>query len=427
MNRGERPPRDGSRGPARTGRANQPERDRRRHPPRAAGAVGGEIAIVNRKGAQRLRGGHPWVFRSDLERLPALPAGIVRVEESNGAPLGWALWSPQSEISLRRLEADPARQPDAAWWHEALRTAIARRAPLATEANAYRLVHGEGDGLPSLVVDRYGDALVVQLLSAGVDAHTGTIVESLRELTGCTGILARNDPAARDREGLPREVTLLYGDVPRVVEVLEHGVRYLAAPWDGQKTGAFLDQRENRVLIGSLARGQALDCFAYHGSFALHLAKRADHVCAVDVSAPALARVHEHAQRNGLTNIEPVEGDAFDVLRAWHREGRRFDTIVVDPPAFAKTRGALDGALRGYKDINLQAMKLLSPGGLLFTASCSFHLSRGLFFDMLSEAVADSGRRFALRAITGQPLDHPELINVPETGYLKGALLEAMN
>jgi len=394
---------------------------------RVEAPVGGDVAVVNRKGAQRLRRGHPWVFRSDVERRPALPAGVVRVEESNGAPLGWALWSPQSEISLRRLEADASRQIDDAWWHEALRTAIARRAPLAGEANAYRLVHGEGDGLPSLVVDRYGDSLVVQLLSAGVDAHTDVIVRHLRELTGCTGILARNDPAAREREGLPREVKLLYGDVPRVVEVLEHGVRYLAAPWDGQKTGAFLDQRENRVLIGGLARGRALDCFAYHGSFALHLAKHADHVCAVDVSAPALARVHEHATRNGLTNIEPVEGDAFDVLRAWHREGRQFDTIVVDPPAFAKTRGALDGAMRGYKDINLQAMKLLAPGGVLFTASCSFHLSRGLFFEMLSEAVADSGRRFALRAITGQPLDHPELINVPETGYLKGAVLEAMS
>lgn len=400
----------------------------RRHDRDAARApsVGGEVAVVNRRGAQRLRRGHPWVFRSDLDRVPSLPAGVVRVEEANGTPLGWALWSPRSEISLRRIEADPTQRIDDAWWHRALRTAIERRRPLQSEANAYRLVHGEGDGLPSLVVDRYGDSLVVQLLSAGVDAHTETIVTSLRELTGCTGILARNDPAARDREGLPREVRLLYGDVPRVVEVLEHGVRYLAAPWDGQKTGAFLDQRENRVLIGNLARGQALDCFAYHGSFALHLARRADHVCAVDVSAPALARVHEHAERNGLTNIEAVEGDAFEVLRAWHRAGRTFDTIVVDPPAFAKTRGALDGAMRGYKDINLQAMKLLAPGGLLFTASCSHHLSRGLFFEMLSDAVADSGRRFALRSITGQPLDHPELINVPETGYLKGALLEAM-
>ncbi len=367
------------------------------------------------------------MFRSDVERFPALPAGIVRVEESNGAPLGFAVWSPQSEISLRQIERNPNRVPDAGWWYEQLRHAIARRAPLAADANAYRLVHGEGDGLPSLVVDRYGDSLVVQLLSAGVDAWTPAIVEALRELTGCTGILARNDPAAREREGLPREVRLLFGEVPHTVEVVEHGVRYIAAPWDGQKTGAFLDQRENRVLIGSLARGQALDCFAYHGSFALHLAKHADHVCAVDVSAPALARVHEHAANNGFSNIEPVEGDAFDILRRWYKDGRRFDTIVVDPPAFAKSRGALDGALRGYKDINLQAMKLLTPGGLLFTASCSFHLSRGHFFDVLQEAAADSGRRFALRAITGQPLDHPELIGVPETGYLKGALLEAMH
>jgi len=384
-------------------------------------------AVVSRRAVQRLRGGHPWVFRSDVERRPSQAAGIVPVEGPDGAPLGFALWSPLSEISLRRIETDLSRTPDAAWWHAKLRTAIARRAPLAVESNAYRLVHGEGDGLPSLVVDKYGDVLVVQLLSAGVDAWTDTIVSSLVELTQCTGILARNDPAARGREGLPREVKLLYGEVPRTVEVVEHGVRYFAAPWDGQKTGAFLDQRENRVLIGSLARGQALDCFAYHGSFALHLAKKADKVFALDVSAPALARVHEHAERNGLTNIEPVEGDAFDVLRAWYKEGRRFDTIVVDPPAFAKTKNAIDGALRGYKDINLQAMRLLAPGGLLFTASCSFHLSRGHFFEMLQDASADSGRAFALRAITGQPLDHPELITVPETGYLKGALLEAMS
>ena len=390
--------------------------------PRTHGA-----AVISRRGVQRLRGGHPWIFRSDVEHRPSGPAGIVPIEGPDGAPHGFALWSPLSEISLRRIETDLSRTPDAAWWHEKLRSAIARRAPLASGANAYRLVHGEGDGLPSLVVDKYGDVLVVQLLSAGVDAWTDTIVSSLVELTQCTGILARNDPAARGREGLPREVKLLYGEVPRTVEVEEHGVRYLAAPWDGQKTGAFLDQRENRVLIGSLARGQALDCFAYHGSFALHLAKQADRVFALDVSAPALARVHEHAERNGLTNIEPVQGDAFDVLRAWYKEGRRFDTIVVDPPAFAKTRSAIDGALRGYKDINLQAMRLLAPGGLLFTASCSFHVSRGHFFEILQDASADSGRAFALRAITSQPLDHPELITVPETGYLKGALLEAMS
>lgn len=383
-------------------------------------------ALVSLRGARRVAGGHPWIFRSDVAERPPVPAGVVGVRSVRGEWVGWALWSPASEISLRLLERREDHPPDDPWWHAALARAIARRADLGPDTTACRLVHGEGDGLPSLVVDRYGDVLVAQLLSAGLDAHTERIVASLVELTGCTGILARNDPAARAREGLPREVRLLHGDVPRTVEVLEHGVRYLAAPWDGQKTGAFLDQRENRVLVGGVARGEALDCFAYHGSFALHLARRATRVTALDVSAPALARVAEHAALNGLANIEPREGDAFDVLRAWHREGRRFDTIVVDPPAFAKTKGALDGARRGYKDINLQAMRLLAPGGLLFTASCSFHLSRADFFDVLRAAAADSGRRLSVRAITGQPFDHPELLTVPETGYLKGALLEAM-
>lgn len=386
-----------------------------------------KTAVINRKGAERIRSGHPWVFKSDIEHFPESPAGFVRVVEYNGAPLGFALWSPKSEISLRHVNSSANEMPAESWWYDRLKTAIARRAPLAAHSNAYRLVHGEGDGLPSLVVDQYGDTLVAQFLSAGVDVWTDTIVDALKELTGCTGILARNDPPARAKEGLVRETKLLYGTVPKTVEVVEHGVRYLAAPWDGQKTGAFLDQRENRVLIGELARGNALDCFAYHGSFALHLAKHADRVVALDISAAALSRVEEHARLNRLTNINAVEGDAFEVLRHWYREGRRFETIVVDPPAFAKNRSALAGALRGYKDINLQAMRLLAPGGLLFTASCSFHLSRGLFFEMLQEASADSGRRFALRAITGQPLDHPELLTVPETGYLKGALLEAMD
>lgn len=191
-------------------------------------------------------------------------------------------------------------------------------------------MHGEGDGLPSLVVDRYGDALVVQLLSAGLEAWTDVVIDTLVRITGCTGVLARNDPAARAREGLPRDVTLLHGDVPRLIEVHEHGIRYLAAPWDGQKTGAFLDQRENRVLIGAHTRGEALDCFAYHGSFALHMAPKATRVTALDVSAPALARVAEHAALNGFDNIVAHEGDAFDVLRNFQREGRQFDTIVVD-------------------------------------------------------------------------------------------------
>ena len=207
----------------------------------------------------------------------------------------------------------------------------------------------------------------------------------------------------------------------------EHGIRYLAAPWDGQKTGAFLDQRENRVLAGTVARGRALDCFAYHGSFALHLARNATDVTALDSSGPALARARENAARNGFTNIQTVQTDAFEFLRAEVHAGAHYDTIVLDPPAFAKTRHSLDAAIRGYKEINLRAMQLLSPGGMLFTASCSFHLSASLFRDMLRDAAADSGRRIALREFRGQPLDHPEVLTIPESGYIKGALLEALD
>ena len=239
-------------------------------------------------------------------------------------------------------------------------------------------------------------------------------------------VILRGDAPNRALEGLDSYVKTARGEAKRIA-VEENGVRYIAAPWDGQKTGAFLDQRENRVLIGGHARGRALDCFAYHGSFALHMAQRADHVTALDVSAPALARVEGHAALNGLSNITPHLGDAFDVLRDWGREGRTFDTIVVDPPAFAKSKAALDGAERGYKDINLQAMRLLAPGGMLFSASCSFHLSKARFLELLQDAAADSGRRIVLRALTAQPLDHPEQLTIPETGYLKGALLEAID
>ena len=385
------------------------------------------VVRISPKGARRLADGHPWIFRSDVERRPSDEPAVVLVEDHRGKPLGSALWSPASEISLRILERDPRIPIDGAWWRARIGAAVARRRPLAERANAYRLIHGEGDGLPSLVCDRYDRWLVVQLLSAGLERQREAIVEALVEHCAPNGILARNDAAVRAREGLPRETTLLMGEVPREIEVIEDGVRFAAAPWDGQKTGAFLDQRENRALVGRIARGRALDCFSYHGSFALHLAGRASEVTSLDISAPALERGRANAALNGLTNIAFVEADAFDFLRAEERRGGRYDTIVVDPPAFAKSRNALTGALRGYKDVNLRAMRLLTPGGLLFTASCSFHLSRALFQEMLEAAAADSGRRIALRELRGQPLDHPELLTVPETGYLKGALLEALD
>lgn len=383
------------------------------------------IAVVSGRGSQRWDSGHPWIFRSDVATPPKADAGTVLVHDQRGRPLGIALWSPHSEISLRLLDRDPDAVIDKKWWMARIAAAEARRAPLAGHSNAWRVVHGEGDALPSLVVDRYGDYFVVQLSSAGIEACRTDIVGALVDLFNPTGILARNDAGSREREGLQRETVLLHGEVPQEIEVTEYGVRYLAAPWTGQKTGAFLDQRENRHLIGSLARGEALDCFSYHGSFALHVARNADHVTALDASAPALERAVENAELNGLTNIDFVTADAFDFLRERERDGARYDTIVLDPPAFAKNKPSLASAVRGYKDINMRAMRLLAPGGLLFTASCSFHLTKPLFLDMLRSAAADSGRRIILRELTGQPIDHPEVLTIPETGYLKGALLEA--
>lgn len=384
------------------------------------------VAVISSRGARRWQDGHPWIFKSDVVTPPEAPAGAATVRDVQGRTLGTALWSPASEISLRFVERRGDVALDDAWWSARIGVAIARRAGIVgVDTNACRLVHGEGDGLPSLVVDRYDRWLVVQLLSAGLEAHRAAIVAALRAHTGAEGILARNDASVRTREGLAKGVEPLLGTVPETLEVREHGVRYLAAPHTGQKTGAFLDQREARVLIGGVARGRALDVFSYHGSFALHLARRADTVRAVDASAAALARVEANAAMNGLANIEPVEADAFDFLREEERAGARYDTIVLDPPAFAKNRASLAGAIRGYRDINLRAMKLLAPGGMLYTASCSYHLTKPDFLAMLREAAAHAGRRMILRAIAGQPVDHPELLTVPETGYLKGALLEA--
>ena len=386
--------------------------------------------IVSGRGAVRWTAGHPWIFASDVEDVPAdIEAGAVQVQTERGRPLGWALYSPRSEIALRLIDRDPDARIDGDWWRRRLAAAATRRAALADVATAYRLVHGEADGCPSLVVDTYDRWLVVQLASAGIERYREEIVHALREMTGADGILARNDLAVRQKEGLPRVVELLYGEVPRRIDVQEYGVHYFAAPWDGQKTGAFLDQRENRARIGALARagGRALDCFSYHGSFALHLARRSGEVLALDTSGAALERARENAERNGVTNISFVAADAFEYLKAAERARERFDTVVLDPPAFAKTKRAVGAAERGYKEINLRGMRLLRPGGLLYTASCSFHLSKAQFLDILESAAADSGRRLAHREFLGQPIDHPEILTIPETGYLKGAIIEALD
>ena len=384
-------------------------------------------ARITTKGLRRWESGHPWIYRSDVAERPDADAGVVLVRDSRNRPLGWALWSPRSEISLRFIEANTDIEIDSDWWRRKIESAMSRRVGLETVTNAYRVVHGEADGCPSLVVDRYDRWAVVQLMSAGLEAFRNEIVEAVVHVTRADGILARNDSALRSKEGLPRETVPLYGEIPHEIEVDEYDIRYIAAPYTGQKTGAFLDQRENRHLAGSVAKGVALDCFSYHGSFSMHLARNADEVIALDSSAQALDRARANAALNGMTNIDFVETNAFDFLREKEDAEAQFDTIVLDPPAFAKTRSSVPAALRGYKDINMRAMRLLAPGGMLFTASCSFHLSKALFLEVLEAAAADSGRRIALRELRGQPVDHPEILTIPETGYIKGALLQAVD
>jgi 23S rRNA (cytosine1962-C5)-methyltransferase len=382
-------------------------------------------AVVTRRGAARWREGHPWIFASDVTSAPEEP-GLVAVRDQRGKFAGQALCSPRSEIRLRLLERTD-RPVDRTWWIEQITWALRRREGL--DATAYRVVHGEGDGLPSLVVDRYDRYAVVQLLSAGLETMRGEILEALETVLRPEGILLRHDAPVRRHEGLPESVDLAFGVVPEEVEVREAAVRYLAAPWTGQKTGAFLDQRPNRIRAGELAvaGGSALDCYTYHGSFALHLARRSATVTALDSSAEALGRGARNAALNGLTNIRWEEADAFDALRAMARARTRFDTIVVDPPAFAKSKSAVAQALRGYHEINLRAMKLLAPGGVLVTASCSFHLRRPQFLEMIAGAARDSGRTLTVLEHLGQGIDHPEIITIPETGYLKGVVLRALS
>jgi 23S rRNA (cytosine1962-C5)-methyltransferase len=380
---------------------------------------------VTARGAERWKQGHPWIYRSDVAEEPDKKPGIVPVTDRKGKFLGQALYSPSSEIRLRLLTRGD-EFIDAQWWTARISAAAARRNGIA--ASAWRVVHAEADGLPSLIIDKYGPWIVAQLLSAGLETARADVLAGITAALAPEGILLRNDAAVRRHEGLPSEVLLAFGQVPEVVEVVEDGLKYLAAPWSGQKTGAFLDQRENRALVGQHTRagGRALDLFTYHGSFALHLARKAKEVVAVDQSTEALARGAENAGLNGISNIDWRDGNAFDLVRELERRREQFDTIVVDPPAFAKTKANLERAVAGYKEVNLRAMKILAPEGVLFTSSCSYHVSRDVFNAMLVDAARDSGRRMQLIAATGAAADHPELLNVPETGYLKAVLLRAV-
>ena len=377
---------------------------------------------ISSRGEQRIRGGHPWIYRSDVVDVDASAGEIVRVAGPRDRTLGFALFSDQSQIPIRMLTRGDG-EPTPALFRTRLSNAIGFRESLRLDATAYRLVHGEADLLPSLIVDRYDAWLVVQALSQGMDRLLPEIVPMLAELTGARGILARNDPKVRALEGLEQTVEVLHGDVPESVVVREGPVEYEADLRRGQKTGLFLDQRENREAAARYARGRLLDCFSYNGGFALRLARQCPHAEAIDISDDAVARIRINAERNGVPHIEAREANVFDELRRMERAGDRFDTIVLDPPAFAKNKASVANALAGYKEINLRAMRLLAPGGYLVTCSCSYNVNEDLFEQMVHSASIDSHVPVTLVEKRMQGRDHPILVGVPETYYLKCFIL----
>jgi 23S rRNA (cytosine1962-C5)-methyltransferase len=387
--------------------------------------ISGDV-VVNRKGEARIRRGHPWVFRTDVVAAEEslTPGALVRVLGSREEPLGFALFSTRSEITLRLIARGSVLPED--FLERGLDQALRLREVVAEGASACRLVHGEGDGLPSLIVDRYADVLVVQTLSQGMDRLKEAIVRALVARLSPRGILERNDARVRGLEGLPQSVAVLWGDVPETVAVEEGGLRLVVDPRHGQKTGLFLDQRENHIVARSYAHGRALDAFTCTGGFALQLARSAHDVLAVDLSGEALARARANAELNGLSNIVLREANVFDLLHDLERRGERFDTVVLDPPAFAKSREALASAERGYKEINLRAMKLLAPGGVLLTCSCSYHVHAADFEAIVAAAATDAGVVMTVLEKRRQARDHPVVLGVPETDYLKCLVLRRL-
>jgi 23S rRNA (cytosine1962-C5)-methyltransferase len=384
-------------------------------------------AVLKDRGAARVRSGHPWIYRSDVAGAEGEAGDVVRVTDRRGSLLGRAFFNPHSEISLRiaTREDEPV---DEGWFRGRLRDALAYRKSMQIDADAYRLLHAEADRVPGLVVDRYGEYLVVQVGSSAVERRLGWVVSALEDLLAPAGILLRADSLARRREGLDTAVRVLSGEVPENVVVREGPVRYRAHLWKGQKTGSFLDQRENHLAAGRYVgeAGRILDVFSYAGGFALHAANMAESVEAVDSSGAALDAARDNAGLNGLANLTFTRNNAFDLLRERSDAGERYDAVILDPPAFAKTKRDLPGAIRAYKEINLRAIKLLGPGGVLVSCSCSYHFSREIMEGTLRSAAADAGAAMRVREWRGQAADHPEILTVPETRYLKCAVLERL-
>jgi 23S rRNA (cytosine1962-C5)-methyltransferase len=381
---------------------------------------------ITKRGADRVRARHCWIYRSDLNpQSTAQPGEVVRVLDPRGRAMGSALYSSRSQIALRMISFEDLEiGPE--FWLSKLLSAERLRDQVVRDTTAYRLVYGESDLLPSLIVDRYNDCFVIQTLSQGMDALKQMWIELLVERYNPRAIVERNEARVRELEGLPRTTGVVYGSDPGELVIEESEVRLTVNLVEGQKTGAFLDQRENRVAARGCARGRVLDAFTYQGAFALHLAREAEHVIAVDVSAPAIAAARRNADLNGRSNIEFVEANVFDLLREMEQAGERFDVINLDPPAFAKNRESVEGAIRGYKEINLRAMKMLTAGGTLITSSCSYHMSEDAFLNVLADAAADAGRSAQLIEKRTQARDHPVLISMAETHYLKCMILRVL-
>jgi 23S rRNA (cytosine1962-C5)-methyltransferase len=384
-------------------------------------------AVLTPKGVDRVKSGHVWIYRSDVARVEGDGGDIVDLLGPRGRPLGAAFFSDQSQIALRLLtRGGQALEDD--WLRTRLTRAWQFRQSLGIEGTAWRLVHGEGDLLPSLVVDCYGGCLVVQTLSQATERLLPDVVRLLQTIVSPapTGIIVRNDGRVRALEGLPQVVEVVSGHVPERVSVIEGRIRYDVDLFKGQKTGLFLDQRENRDAAARYAHGRLLDCFSYNGGFALALAPRCTSLTALEISADASAHIRENAALNGVDRLEVKTANVFDELHELDRADARFETIVLDPPAFAKNKASVPKAAAGYKEINLRALRLLPPGGVLVTCTCSHHVSEPLFEEIVRSAAADAGVFISIVESRTQGRDHPVLLNVPETRYLKCLILRKL-
>lgn len=381
--------------------------------------------VISSRGVDRLRSGHWWVYRSDVKPVNAEAGAIVRVNDERGNFQGRAFYSDRSQIAVRLLTREDV-PIDRKFFASRLKQAADYRRLVVEDTEAYRLVHGEADHLPSIVVDRYGDYLVIQTLSQAAEKQKGVIVDLLVEMFQPKGVLERNDPKVRLLENLEQKVGVLYGEVPNEIVAQENGISFVYDLAGGQKTGGFLDQRENHWAARRYSRGEVLDCFSYQGGFALTVAGNCDHVEAIDMAPAAIAASRRNQELNRISNVTFREANAFDVLKEYDELDRRFDTVILDPPAFAKNRDSIPAAQRGYKEINLRALKLLKPGGFLITCSCSYHVSEALLLQILAEAANDARKSIVVAERRTQAQDHPVLLTMPETLYLKCLVVRAI-